>query len=475
MTSRELIDAQFDRAVEIVQGLPKTGPIQTDYEEKLTMYSLYKQATVGNVKSPRPGMWDMLGRAKWDAWAKHKDLDPHEAKWLYVDALLKVLRKYSDKTIAKDLVQELESYSGDPSHIILSRTLSKSEGSESSGSTTSEDDAVPPQLPRSTSQSQSQIRPFQHKPVRPQAEIESGDDEEDDDDDDEARELPMQGQANPILIQSQLTRPQSSMSATSNRYRTPLAGSLAMSPPLNQMIPTIQPLPGFETPSAFAEPSPTSIPSSLYPATSSIAGYLESSRGMTSPPSVFPAPSSSYHSQSQPMPLGQYGVVRSASSIALERALESMQAQLAAFNERLEIFEATTSPSGSRTRLPTSRDGFLPGGRGGGSPTDRQGSIEWDTEDLGLWSFVVTPTLRGLEFLKQVAGFFARSEGNRSPSLIVLRRLCLDASFILCFLALFRILWRKSGIRRREVNAALVVLWRALLGRKERLLVDRGV
>lgn len=38
MDSQQLIDAQFDRAVEIVQGLPKTGPIQTDYEEKLTMY-----------------------------------------------------------------------------------------------------------------------------------------------------------------------------------------------------------------------------------------------------------------------------------------------------------------------------------------------------------------------------------------------------------------------------------------------------
>jgi hypothetical protein len=25
-----------------------------------------------------------------DAWAKHKDLDPYEAKWLYVDALLRV-------------------------------------------------------------------------------------------------------------------------------------------------------------------------------------------------------------------------------------------------------------------------------------------------------------------------------------------------------------------------------------------------
>lgn len=38
MDSHALIDAQFDRAVEIVQNLPKTGPIQTDYEEKLLMY-----------------------------------------------------------------------------------------------------------------------------------------------------------------------------------------------------------------------------------------------------------------------------------------------------------------------------------------------------------------------------------------------------------------------------------------------------
>ena len=38
MDSHELIDAQFDRAVEIVQNLPKNGPIQTGYEEKLTMY-----------------------------------------------------------------------------------------------------------------------------------------------------------------------------------------------------------------------------------------------------------------------------------------------------------------------------------------------------------------------------------------------------------------------------------------------------
>lgn len=46
-------------------------------------------ATVGNVTTPRPSIFDMLGRAKYDAWAKQKDLDPKEAKWRYVETLMK--------------------------------------------------------------------------------------------------------------------------------------------------------------------------------------------------------------------------------------------------------------------------------------------------------------------------------------------------------------------------------------------------
>ena len=81
-------------------------------------------------------MFDMLGRAKHDAWAKQKDLGTREAKLQYVETLVKVmvlflvvarrlpalwqvLRKYSDRTVAMDLVQELESY-GDPSDVIMS-------------------------------------------------------------------------------------------------------------------------------------------------------------------------------------------------------------------------------------------------------------------------------------------------------------------------------------------------------------------
>ncbi|RDB23275.1 hypothetical protein Hypma_009659 [Hypsizygus marmoreus] len=454
MASQELIDAQFDRAVEIVQGLPKTGPIQTDYEEKLTMYSLYKQATVGNVKSPRPGIWDMLGRAKWDAWAKHRDLDPYEAKWLYVDALLKVLRKYSDKTVAMTLVQELESYGGDPSHIISSQTFSGSPGSDSSGSTT--DDEEPHQYSSSGLPTKGS-----------RAEVQEEVSEEEETDEDEARELPTVAPVEQAI--SQANRPPSSIS--SHRYRTPMTGSFAMSPPPNQGIPAIQPLPGFETPSAFAEPSTTSSPP--YPSTSSyVDQFSESSRAGMGTPTHHPIYPAHPHYRGPQQPLPQYGPVRPASRPTLERAVENVQVHLAALTERLESLESLRTLS--RSHLSGTPRHIGSPGRGGGNQYDGPGPY-WDIDDLGMWSIVLNPLSRALDKLRKLATFFAQNE-NRSPTSIIVRRLCLDISFLFCVLAVIRLLWRKSGVRRREVRVALVVLWRAIVGSKpERRLIDRGV
>jgi len=456
MDTRELIDFQFDRAVQIVQGLPKQGPIQTGYEEKLTMYSLYKQATVGNVKAPRPGIFDMLGRAKWDAWAKHKDLDAYEAKMLYVEALLKVLKKYSDKTIARDLVQELESYGGDSSHLVISRTLSKSMGSDSSGSTTSDEHAPPTSYQRRSNPGNSQ--PAHNIPGA----TEEADDASEDETDDEARELPIVPEHH-----SQIMR---QSSPSSLRYRTPLAGSLVMSPPPRMTVPAIQPLPGFETPSAFAGPSANSVPSSLPPATNSYAGQYPGSSSIeltSSPTHLYPA-YPHYRGQS-------HGLIRPASRPTLERAIENVQAHLAALSERLESLEILAAqPSRSNASL---SGGASPiwGGAGRGSPADSRDRPEWDIDDLGMWSLVLSPLSRGVSVLRKASVFFARSE-NRSPTLIIVRRLCLDASFLLCVLAAVRVLWRRSGVRRKEVRAALVVLWRAILGiKKERTMVSKGV
>ncbi|KAJ6516197.1 hypothetical protein C8R45DRAFT_959228 [Mycena sanguinolenta] len=452
MSSHELIDAQFDRAVEIVQGLPKTGPIQTGYDEKLAMYSLYKQATVGNVTSPRPGLWDMLGRAKWDAWAKHKDLDPYEAKWLYVGTLMKVLRKYSDRTVSADLIQELESYGGDPSNIVMSRCLSGSGQSDSSGSTASDEAPTPSQYVQGRQM--------------PRTQVQEPDTSEDETDEEAHHEVMTTHTPIPI---PQINRPASSIS--SHRYRTPMAGSLVTSPPpvLNR-VPETQPMPGFETPSAFGEPSNSSgfFPSSY------VGQFSESYRAeVASPPNLYPM-NPQYRGQVQPIPQRPYAVPspRPGSRPTIEHAIQNMQAHLAALSERIESLESMSG------RLSRSRISMSPrvAGSPRGSPTYGRHAPEWDLDDLGMWSLVANPVARGIEALREAATFFARDE-NRSPTAMVVRRLVLDTSFLLCVLAVIRLIWKKSGVRRREVNAALIVLWRAIIGSKKapRIMVDRGV
>src|SRR3954470_16441260 len=56
-------------------------------DQLLELYALYKQATEGDVKGSRPGMLDMKGRAKYDAWAKRQGLKSEEAKKKYVAAV----------------------------------------------------------------------------------------------------------------------------------------------------------------------------------------------------------------------------------------------------------------------------------------------------------------------------------------------------------------------------------------------------
>lgn len=51
----------------------------------LDLYALYKQATVGNATGDRPGMLDLKGRAKYDAWTKRKGLTKDAAMQAYIE------------------------------------------------------------------------------------------------------------------------------------------------------------------------------------------------------------------------------------------------------------------------------------------------------------------------------------------------------------------------------------------------------
>lgn len=74
------LQAKFEDAQARVKKLP-SAPSTDDL---LELYALYKQSTAGDVSGSRPGMLDMKGRAKFDAWAKKKGLGQDAAMNAYV-------------------------------------------------------------------------------------------------------------------------------------------------------------------------------------------------------------------------------------------------------------------------------------------------------------------------------------------------------------------------------------------------------
>ena len=77
------LKATFDQAV----ADSKTLPEKPDNMTLLKLYSLYKQASEGDVEGKRPGFGDMVGRAKYDAWAGLKGKSQDEAMQEYVDLI----------------------------------------------------------------------------------------------------------------------------------------------------------------------------------------------------------------------------------------------------------------------------------------------------------------------------------------------------------------------------------------------------
>ena len=56
--------------------------------ERLQLYGLYKRATVeSDHRPPRPGMFNIDGRMKWDAWAAEDGKSKEEAIQAYVDLI----------------------------------------------------------------------------------------------------------------------------------------------------------------------------------------------------------------------------------------------------------------------------------------------------------------------------------------------------------------------------------------------------
>ncbi|KAK6490775.1 acyl-CoA-binding protein-like protein [Huso huso] len=84
------LQAEFEKVAEDVKKV-KSRP---EDEELLELYGLYKQATVGDINIDRPGMLDMKGKAKWDAWDERKGMSKDDAMAAYIAKAKEVIDKY---------------------------------------------------------------------------------------------------------------------------------------------------------------------------------------------------------------------------------------------------------------------------------------------------------------------------------------------------------------------------------------------
>jgi len=75
------LDQQFEKAINEVTELAN----RPENKHMLTLYASYKQATQGDCTGKRPGMLDIAGRAKYDAWKKISGTKTSDAKQAYVD------------------------------------------------------------------------------------------------------------------------------------------------------------------------------------------------------------------------------------------------------------------------------------------------------------------------------------------------------------------------------------------------------
>ena len=80
MSAEQDLAGAFEAAQQRVKQLTQTPAP----EQLLALYSLYKQATVGDVTGSRPGMLDFKGRAKYDAWSGRKGTSKSAAMTEYV-------------------------------------------------------------------------------------------------------------------------------------------------------------------------------------------------------------------------------------------------------------------------------------------------------------------------------------------------------------------------------------------------------
>ena len=80
------INSRFEQASKAAKSLPQ----RPDNDTMLKLYALYKQGSSGDVSGSKPGMFDFVGVAKYEAWKRIKGLSQDDAMNQYIDLVTKL-------------------------------------------------------------------------------------------------------------------------------------------------------------------------------------------------------------------------------------------------------------------------------------------------------------------------------------------------------------------------------------------------
>ncbi len=79
---------QFIKATEVV----KTLNVKPDNDTLSNLYGLYKQATIGDNTTTKPGLFDLVGNAKWNSWNNVKGITTYDAECKYITLVNSLLK-----------------------------------------------------------------------------------------------------------------------------------------------------------------------------------------------------------------------------------------------------------------------------------------------------------------------------------------------------------------------------------------------
>jgi acyl-CoA-binding protein len=78
--------AQFEKAATAAKSLPQ----RPDDNTMLQLYALYKQGSSGDVTGDKPGFFDFVGAAKYEAWEKLSGMTTEDAQQQYIELVGKL-------------------------------------------------------------------------------------------------------------------------------------------------------------------------------------------------------------------------------------------------------------------------------------------------------------------------------------------------------------------------------------------------